>query len=63
MQVGINWCMCQDTIPIPGAKNLQQAEGNLGSLGWRLDSGEQAALAEAADMVPRSMIQNIFQTK
>lgn len=62
-QVGINWCMCQDTIPIPGAKNLQQAEGNLGSLGWRLDSGEQAALAEAADMVPRGMIQNIFQTK
>ena len=55
--------MSQDTIPIPGAKSLQQAEGNLGSLGWRLDSGEQAALAEAADMVPRGMIQNIFQTK
>lgn len=62
-QVAINWCMCQDTIPIPGAKNLQQAEGNLGSLGWHLSSGEQAALAEAADMVPRGMIQNIFQTK
>ena len=63
MQVAINWCICQDTIPIPGAKNLQQAEGNLGALGWRLSSGEQSALAGAADTVPRGMIQNIFQTK
>lgn len=62
-QVAINWCICQDTIPIPGAKNLQQAEGNLGALGWRLTSGEQAALAEVADSVPRGMVQNIFQTK
>ena len=63
LQVAINWCICQDTIPIPGAKNLQQAEGNLGALGWRLTSGEQAALAEVADTVPRGMVQNIFQTK
>ena len=62
-QVAINWCICQDTIPIPGAKNLEQAEGNLGALGWRLSSGEQATLAEVADAVPRGMIQNIFQTK
>lgn len=62
-QVAINWCMCQDTIPIPGAKNLEQAEGNLGALGWRLSNGEQASLAEVADTLPRGMIQNIFQTK
>lgn len=55
--------MCQDTIPIPGAKNLEQAEGNLGALGWRLSNGEQASLAEVADTLPRGMIQNIFQTK
>ena len=63
LQVAINWCMCQDTIPIPGAKSVQQAEGNLGAMGWRLSSGEQAALAEAADTVPKGMVQNIFQTK
>ena len=61
-QVAINWCICQGTIPIPGAKSLTQAEDNLGALGWRLSSGEMAALEEAADAAPRGMIQNIFQT-
>ena len=41
---------------------MQQAEGNLGALGWRLSSDELAAIEEAADAVPRAMIQNIFQT-
>lgn len=63
MQVAINWCMCQDAIPIPGARNLKQAEGNLGALGWQLSSSEQAALEEAAARVPKAMVQNIFQTK
>ena len=62
LQVAINWCICQDAIPIPGARNMQQAEGNLGALGWRLSSDELAAIEEAADAVPRAMIQNIFQT-
>ena len=62
VQVAINWCICQDAIPIPGARNMQQAEGNLGSLGWHLTSGEQEAIEAAADRVPRAMIQNIFQT-
>lgn len=39
-QVAINWCMRQGTVPIPGAKTLQQAEDNLGALGWRLTAGE-----------------------
>lgn len=41
---------------------MQQAQGNLGSLGWRLTDGELAALEDTADRVPRAMIQNIFQT-
>lgn len=62
-QVAVNWCICQGTVPIPGAKDLQQAKENLGALGWRLSDGEVRALNEAADRVPRGMVQNIFQTQ
>eukprot|EP00890_Picochlorum_soloecismus_P004810 jgi/Picsp_1/532/NSC_00529-R1_aldo keto reductase family protein len=62
-QVAINWCVCKGTVPIPGAKNLVQARENLGSIGWKLGDGEVRALEEAADMIPKSMTQNIFQTK
>lgn len=62
-QVAINWCMCQGTVPIPGAKDLQQAKDNLGALGWRLSDGEVQALSAAADRVPRAMVQNVFQTR
>jgi aryl-alcohol dehydrogenase-like predicted oxidoreductase len=50
-QVAINWCICKGTLPIPGAKNLQQAEQNAGALGWRLTSDEVAQLDEASDKV------------
>ncbi len=49
-------------MPIPGAKDLRQAKENLGALGWRLSAGEVAALNEAASKVPKTMVQNIFQT-
>lgn len=35
-QVALNWVMCKGAIPIPGAKNGQQARENVGALGWRL---------------------------
>ena len=63
LQVAINWCLCKDTIPIPGAKNLRQAEEALEALGWRMSSAEVAALEDASDVAPRGMLQNIFQTK
>ena len=62
-QVAISWCMAQGTVPIPGAKTLQQAEDNLGALGWRLSDGEVRALSAAADGCDSRMIQNIFQTQ
>ncbi|NEP76892.1 MAG: aldo/keto reductase [Okeania sp. SIO3B3] len=62
-QVAINWCICKGTIPIPGAKNLAQAEQNIGALGWELDSGEVAELDNAAASTDKKMVQNIFQTK
>lgn len=62
-QVAINWCICKDTIPIPGAKTLKQAEQNIGALGWQLDSGEVTELDKAAARVDKVMVQNIFQSK
>lgn len=62
-QVAINWCMSKGTIPIPGAKNLEQAEKNLGALGWRLSDGEVAELDAASRRVPKQMVQNVFMTK
>lgn len=62
-QVAINWCICKGTIPIPGAKSLEQARENIGALGWRLDSSEITELDQAAASVDKKMVQNIFQTK
>jgi aryl-alcohol dehydrogenase-like predicted oxidoreductase len=40
-QIALNWLIAQgDVIPIPGAKNAQQAIQNAGALGWRLSSEE-----------------------
>lgn len=62
-QVAINWCICKGTIPIPGAKNAEQAQQNIGALGWELDAGEIAELDKAAASTDKKMVQNIFQTK
>lgn len=48
-QVALNWVICKGAIPIPGAKNPDQAEQNAGALGWRLTDDEVAALDEASD--------------
>ncbi len=45
-QVAINWCMCKGTLPIPGAKNAEQAAQNAGALGWRLSEDDVARLDE-----------------
>ena len=62
-QVALNWCLCQGTIPIPGAKSAQQARENLGALGWSLSAGEIAELERAAQRCERRMVQNAFQTR
>jgi pyridoxine 4-dehydrogenase len=61
-QVAINWCICKGAIPIPGAKNPQQAQQNLGALGWFLNDSEIAELDVAASKSEKKMVQNIFQT-
>ena len=62
-QVAINWCICKGTIPIPGAKSVEQATENIGALGWQLDGNEIAELDRAATNADKKMVQNIFQTK
>lgn len=62
-QVAINWCICKGTIPIPGAKNLRQAEQNTGALGWQLSDGEVSALDAASAACDKQMVQNIFQSR
>lgn len=47
-QVAINWAICKGTLPIPGAKNAQQAQHNAGGTGWRLTADEVAELERLA---------------
>jgi aryl-alcohol dehydrogenase-like predicted oxidoreductase len=52
-QVALNWVMCKGAVPIPGAKNLRQAQENTGALGWSLTPDEIAALDKATgDLQP-----------
>ena len=48
-QVALNWCICKGTLPIPGAKNADQARQNAGALGWKLTEAEIAELDAVSD--------------
>jgi aryl-alcohol dehydrogenase-like predicted oxidoreductase len=50
-QVALNWCIQKGTMPIPGAKNAEQAQENAGALGWSLTEVEVEKLDEASDAV------------
>ncbi len=62
-QVALNWCFCKGAMPIPGAKTVEQAQQNIGALGWRLFDAEVDELDQAAEQTDRKMVQNIFQTR
>ncbi|WP_220195044.1 aldo/keto reductase [Ktedonospora formicarum] len=49
-QVALNWLTMRDehVIPIPGAKNVRQAQENAGALGWALTTEEFERIDEAA---------------
>ena len=47
-QVALNWLICVgNVIPIPGAKNAQQASQNAGALGWAMTPEEHEKLSRA----------------
>lgn len=52
-QVALNWCICKGTLPIPGAKNYQQAAMNAGAVGWRMTPEQVQALDDASSKVAR----------
>ena len=54
LQVAINWCICKGTLPIPGAKNAQQAAELAGAMGWRMSDDQVAALDKESDKVSAS---------
>ena len=43
--------ICKGAFPIPGVKNLSQAQQNLEAGGWRLTENEIAQLDQASDAV------------
>jgi len=57
----LNWLLAQENVlPIPGAKNSQQAEEFAGALGWRLTSEEINELRSLAkDIIPLGFAQTI----
>jgi pyridoxine 4-dehydrogenase len=50
-QVALNWTICKGTLPIPGAKTVEQAQQNAGALGWSLTDAEVARLDEMSDQI------------
>jgi aryl-alcohol dehydrogenase-like predicted oxidoreductase len=60
-QVALAWIIAKGAVPIPGAKNRQQAEENAGALGWRMDDAELAALDAAALSGLRPLRQRMWQ--
>ena len=45
-QVALNWLICLgNVVPIPGAKNAQQASQNAGAMGWAMTSDEHEQLS------------------
>jgi len=50
-QVAINWVMQRGALPIPGAKNLKQAQENAGAYGWNLASDDVELLNEMSTRV------------
>jgi aryl-alcohol dehydrogenase-like predicted oxidoreductase len=60
-QVALNWIICKGAVPIPGAKNRQQAEQNAGALGWRLSEDEVHLLDRAGKAGQRGLFHRIWQ--
>jgi len=50
-QVALNWVICKGALPIPGAKNIKQAQENAGALGWKLTDEELAKLDEVSEKI------------
>jgi diketogulonate reductase-like aldo/keto reductase len=55
-QVSLNWLISKGALPIPGAKNMDQAKQNAGAIGWELTNDEVNKL----DTISLSMHRKLF---
>jgi aryl-alcohol dehydrogenase-like predicted oxidoreductase len=49
-QVSLNWLLTNPKVnvfPIPGTRNIRQAESNLGAVGWKLNEDDRKRIDEA----------------
>jgi aryl-alcohol dehydrogenase-like predicted oxidoreductase len=60
-QVALRWIIEKGAVPIPGAKNAEQAGQNAGALGWTLDPDDAAAIDRVALEGTRTLQQRIWQ--
>jgi len=60
-QVALRWLVQKGAVPIPGAKNADQAEQNAGALGWELSTTDMAALDAAALEGTNSLFNRFWQ--
>ena len=60
-QVALRWLVEKGSIPIPGAKNADQATQNAGALGWSLAPKELARLDDVALDGTRTLKQRVWQ--
>jgi len=60
-QVALNWIIAKGAVPIPGAKNRNQATENAGALGWSMSDDDVAALDAAALPGVRSLANRFWQ--
>jgi aryl-alcohol dehydrogenase-like predicted oxidoreductase len=60
-QVALAWLIAKGAVPIPGAKNRQQAEENAGALGWRLSDDDVGTLDTVALYGQRGIAERFWQ--
>lgn len=60
-QVALRWLIDKGTVPIPGAKNAEQATQNAGALGWTLSADELARLDAVTLEGTRTLQQRVWQ--
>ncbi len=60
-QVALRWIIDKGAVPIPGAKNAEQAAQNAGALGWQLDPDDAAAIDRVALEGTRSLANRFWQ--
>jgi aryl-alcohol dehydrogenase-like predicted oxidoreductase len=60
-QVALAYLIAKGAVPIPGAKNRDQAEQNAGALGWRMSDEELHALDAVSLYGKRGVAQRVWQ--